>query len=195
MAEKRPRQTDLPSGVRRRQRLRQRSPSAPPPRRRRPRPRRRRPRRGRPDRGRLRRRGRLSLQLLAVDRSGRSRSARTPSSTPPTGRCSARSPPSGTASPCPYTRSARGCAKATIAIEDRRFYEHGGVDYEGIARALLERHPCRQGRRGRLDDHAAARPQPLHRPRADAEAEDQGGLPRDQALARLVEGQDPRRRI
>ena len=27
--------------------------------------------------------------------------------------------------------------KATIAIEDRRFYEHGGVDYVGIARALL----------------------------------------------------------
>jgi penicillin-binding protein 1A len=26
--------------------------------------------------------------------------------------------------------------RATIAIEDRRFYEHGGVDYEGIARAL-----------------------------------------------------------
>ena len=26
--------------------------------------------------------------------------------------------------------------KATIAIEDRRFYSHGGVDYEGIARAL-----------------------------------------------------------
>jgi penicillin-binding protein 1A len=26
--------------------------------------------------------------------------------------------------------------KATVAIEDRRFYEHGGVDYEGIARAL-----------------------------------------------------------
>ena len=25
--------------------------------------------------------------------------------------------------------------KATIAIEDRRFYEHGGVDYEGILRA------------------------------------------------------------
>jgi len=25
--------------------------------------------------------------------------------------------------------------KATIAIEDRRFYQHGGVDYEGIARA------------------------------------------------------------
>ena len=26
--------------------------------------------------------------------------------------------------------------KATVAIEDRRFYTHGGVDYEGIARAL-----------------------------------------------------------
>jgi penicillin-binding protein 1A len=26
--------------------------------------------------------------------------------------------------------------RATIAIEDRRFYSHGGVDYEGIARAL-----------------------------------------------------------
>ena len=27
-------------------------------------------------------------------------------------------------------------AKATVAIEDRRFYDHGGVDAEGIARAL-----------------------------------------------------------
>ncbi|MEZ5121419.1 MAG: transglycosylase domain-containing protein [Solirubrobacterales bacterium] len=28
--------------------------------------------------------------------------------------------------------------KATVAIEDRRFYEHGGVDYVGIGRAALE---------------------------------------------------------
>jgi penicillin-binding protein 1A len=28
--------------------------------------------------------------------------------------------------------------KATVAIEDHRFYEHGGVDYEGIARAAWE---------------------------------------------------------
>ena len=27
--------------------------------------------------------------------------------------------------------------KATVAIEDRRFYSHGGVDFEGIARALV----------------------------------------------------------
>ena len=29
-------------------------------------------------------------------------------------------------------------SKATVAIEDHRFYEHGGVDYEGIARAALK---------------------------------------------------------
>src|SRR5579871_4102821 len=26
--------------------------------------------------------------------------------------------------------------KATVAVEDKRFYEHGGIDYVGIARAL-----------------------------------------------------------
>ena len=26
--------------------------------------------------------------------------------------------------------------KATVAVEDKRFYEHGGVDYVGIVRAL-----------------------------------------------------------
>jgi penicillin-binding protein 1A len=30
----------------------------------------------------------------------------------------------------------RWMRRATVAIEDRRFYTHGGVDYEGIARAL-----------------------------------------------------------
>jgi penicillin-binding protein 1A len=34
--------------------------------------------------------------------------------------------------------------KATVAIEDRRFYKHGGVDYEGIARALW--HDLKAGR-------------------------------------------------
>jgi penicillin-binding protein 1A len=28
--------------------------------------------------------------------------------------------------------------KATVAIEDKRFYKHGGLDYEGIARAAVE---------------------------------------------------------
>ena len=52
--------------------------------------------------------------------------------------------------------------KATVAIEDKRFYEHGGVDSEGIARAVWKDVSAGQGRPGRLDDHAAARPQPLH---------------------------------
>ena len=83
--------------------------------------------------------------------------------------------------------------KATVAIEDHRFYEHGGVDYQGIARAACERPPRRRGRPGRLDDHAAARAQPLHLEGADVQAQGQGGLPRDQAEPPLVEGQDPRR--
>ncbi len=38
--------------------------------------------------------------------------------------------------PITLTRMSRWLPRATIAIEDRRFYKHGGVDYEGIARAL-----------------------------------------------------------
>ena len=28
--------------------------------------------------------------------------------------------------------------KATVAIEDRRFYEHGGIDYQGVLRAIMD---------------------------------------------------------
>lgn len=38
--------------------------------------------------------------------------------------------------PVPLRAVSPWLRKATIAIEDRRFYRHGGVDYEGIARAL-----------------------------------------------------------
>jgi len=37
--------------------------------------------------------------------------------------------------PVPLKRMSPWLPKATVAIEDRRFYEHGGVDYEGIVRA------------------------------------------------------------
>jgi penicillin-binding protein 1A len=36
----------------------------------------------------------------------------------------------------PYGQISPWLARATVAIEDRRFYSHGGVDAEGIARAL-----------------------------------------------------------
>ena len=38
----------------------------------------------------------------------------------------------------PLRRMSRWLPLATVAIEDRRFYEHGGVDAEGVARALWE---------------------------------------------------------
>jgi penicillin-binding protein 1A len=37
--------------------------------------------------------------------------------------------------PVPLAQVSPWMAKAVIAVEDRRFYEHGGVDYEGILRA------------------------------------------------------------
>jgi penicillin-binding protein 1A len=40
--------------------------------------------------------------------------------------------------PVPLGRMSAWTPKATIAIEDKRFYSHGGVDVEGIARALWE---------------------------------------------------------
>ena len=38
--------------------------------------------------------------------------------------------------PVALNRMSRWLGPAVIAIEDRRFYQHGGVDYEGIVRAL-----------------------------------------------------------
>src|SRR5262249_19868826 len=52
-------------------------------------------------------------------------------------------------------------------------------------------HPRRRARPGRLDEHPAARPQPLHRARADGEAEAEGSLPRDQAEPEVAETADP----
>ena len=63
------------------------------------------------------------------------------------------SPPTATTSPrrttrtgssSRWTRSRRSCSKAQIAIEDNRFYEHGGVDLQGIP-ARLDLQPCGGG--------------------------------------------------
>ena len=70
--------------------------------------------------------------------------------------------------PVPLGQMSPWVPKATVAIEDRRFYKHDGIDVEGIARALWEDVRAGQGRPGRLDDHAAAGAEPLHLPRADA---------------------------
>ena len=40
--------------------------------------------------------------------------------------------------PVPLIQISPWMAKATISVEDRRFYQHGGVDYEGIIRAAVK---------------------------------------------------------
>ena len=51
-------------------------------------------------------------------------------------------------------------AKAVVAIEDRRFYEHAGIDPRGIARAAFN-NVIGSRHRGRQHDHAAARARSL----------------------------------
>ena len=46
--------------------------------------------------------------------------------------------------------------KAIIAIEDKRFYEHNGVDATGIARAFVT-NLGDSGRPRRLHDHSTVR--------------------------------------
>ena len=81
--------------------------------------------------------------------------------------------------------------KAALATEDRRFYEHWGIDPIGTFRALDRQRPRRRRRAGRLLDHPAARQEPVPDERALARAQDQGSLPR--ALARVPpdQGRDP----
>ena len=83
--------------------------------------------------------------------------------------------------------------KATVAIEDSRFYDHHGIDLEGVIRAAVNNVEAGRTVGGRLDDHDAARPQPLHhRPPAGPRAEDQGGEDRRGAGGRPLQGVDPR---
>jgi penicillin-binding protein 1A len=39
--------------------------------------------------------------------------------------------------PVSLAETSRWMARATVAIEDRRFYEHGGIDFQGIVRATV----------------------------------------------------------
>ena len=94
--------------------------------------------------------------------SGRRRSARTRSSTRPTTPSLGSIPAEKNRQPVSLSEMSPWMGKATVAIEDRRFYEHGGIDFQGIARAAYNDVRAGPHGRGRLHDHAAARPQPLH---------------------------------
>ncbi len=77
-----------------------------------------------------------SARAATSPRCSRSRSARTRSSTRRTTRCSARSRPSGTASPSRSTRSTRGWRRRRSRSRTAASASHGGVDPQGIARAV-----------------------------------------------------------
>ena len=119
--------------------------------------------------------------------------SRTRTSTRATGtRCSRSSAATRRGCSSRRSRSRRWLKQAIVAIEDKRFYEHRGVDVHGILRALWSDAHGRAGA-GRLDDHAAVRQEHDQRQRADGRAQAQGGGARLEARAVVVEGQDPDR--
>ena len=68
--------------------------------------------------------------------------------------------------------------KATLATEDRRFYDHFGIDIVGTVRALVDQRAGRRRAPGRLVDHPAAGQEPVPDQRAHDRAQGQGSLPR-----------------
>ena len=83
--------------------------------------------------------------------------------------------------------------QAIVSVEDRRFYEHNGVDARGIMRALVGGRALAGRRRGRLDDHAAVRQERLRPQPEDDRAQGARGGPRLAARAGVAEGSDPAR--
>ena len=75
--------------------------------------------------------------------------------------------------------------KAFLAIEDRRFYSHYGIDPFGVARAVVANVLHRGVVAGRLDHHAAARQEPVPDAGAHHAAQAAGGDPRGLARAQI----------
>ena len=82
--------------------------------------------------------------------------------------------------------------KAFVAIEDRRFYEHIGIDPIGVSRAPHARADWQDRNRGRLDADPAARQEPVPDAGTHAVAQDPGGDPGAMARAPVFQGSDPR---
>ena len=93
--------------------------------------------------------------------------------------------------PIPLNRIPESMQAATIAIEDERFYQHGGVDYEGILRAAfknLEAGKTVEG--GSTITQQLVRNLYVGRERTLA-AQDPGGAPRGGARAEALQALDP----
>ena len=81
---------------------------------------------------------------------------------------------------------------AFIAIEDRRFYSHYGIDPIGLARAARRQRAAPRRVAGRLDHHAAARQEPVPHAGAHALAQAAGGRAGALARAQVQQDRDPR---
>ena len=83
---------------------------------------------------------------------------------------------------------------AVVSIEDSRFYEHNGVDFQGHRPSARPRRPQPERPAGRLDDHRAVRQERACRPGQphDPREVPRGGA-RLPARAPLEQGQDPHR--
>ena len=92
----------------------------------------------------------------------------------------------------PYDQIPAEMRAAMIAIEDRRFRSHLGVDPIGIARSFKVRLADRPLAPGRLDHHPAARAQHLPDQQPHLRPQDQGSDPGARARAQVLQGPDPR---
>ena len=84
---------------------------------------------------------------------------------------------------------------AFIAAEDKNFYEHGGIDFTGIARAAssaIQNYGSGTPSAGRLHHHPAGRQELPADQRALHDAQDQGSAAGDEDRAHLLEGAHPR---
>ena len=81
---------------------------------------------------------------------------------------------------------------AIVAVEDRRFRSHPGVDPIGIVRAARRALPGGALAPGRIDHHPAARPQHLPEQRPHLRPQDARGDPGAGARMALLQGPDPR---
>ena len=61
----------------------------------------------------------------------------------------------------PYERISANLKRAMIAAEDAKFVEHEGFDWDGIQLAIDKNAAQGARRRRRIDDHAAARQEPV----------------------------------
>ncbi len=91
----------------------------------------------------------------------------------------------------PIDRVSRHMRDAIVAVEDRRFYSHHGLDPVRIAKAAMAQRARRPHSRGRQHHHAAARAGGAALAGADVRAQDPRGDDRAAARGALLEGGDP----